>query len=166
MASWTPEHNQRAEALIEAAREGDIGHAAGLLQWIAHCLENGWPLPEPLRLYLVDALRQIAGPHGGRSFTIRSIKDLRKSGAVKLGDANAALNLKRRRGRKRAVIEVGHEVGMLAYYVQFEMWQGNSWEEARDAVADQMGVSERTISRAWEKGKDLLPPMPPPLDNK
>src|SRR4051794_12832026 len=47
------------EAKIEAARSGDVGEATSLLRWVTRTLEQNLPLPEPLRLYLINAFREI-----------------------------------------------------------------------------------------------------------
>ena len=144
-----------AEEMIEAARAGDVGEAAQLLAWITDCLEKGQPLPEPLRLYLIGALRQITRADS-RPFKVPGIENyaspkdyLKALRSVRLADdANAALNLTRPRGRKRPRALVVYESVKLHMMVLAEHLRGKTWEEATNTVADRMSLSERTISRA------------------
>src|SRR5687767_5248505 len=108
---WRPEEIRKVESKVKAARAGDVYSAVSLLHRTIHCLEQDLPFPEPLRCYLLEAFRQItmtsradeekpalvlcADPdkHELRKFVAR-IEETR--------DANAALNLKRGRGRGRS----------------------------------------------------------------
>lgn len=161
--TWTPEELEGFQARIDAARAGDVGRAADLLRWIIVCLENEWPLPEPLSRYLIDAFQEItrttpfdieanAPPLYVIPKRLSDVSDFFRQ-HEKTRDANTALNLKRPRGRKRSSVRTFMEGAALAMAVNSEMEKGASWEQAVGAVADKMGVSDRTVSRAWQELK-------------
>src|SRR4029077_3682714 len=105
---------------IERARAGDVMAALGLLRTVLWQLEHRpeSPLPEPLRLYLIDAFREIASPaplkqflqeeHKARTgqaakgavpIIRRMLADIQREeeGIAKLmGDANKAFHLKKK----------------------------------------------------------------------
>jgi hypothetical protein len=158
--SWTPEDLEAFEAKIEAARAGDVHAAASLLRRFVHCLESDLPLPEPLRRYLIDAFREITKTSPADLATppwsgpIRNKNDLRKfsTRVEETRDANTALNLRRPRGRKHSAARAMVESWWLAGEVRQELEAGaKSLEAAVAAVADRIGVSDRTVSRACKK---------------
>ncbi|HEX3526970.1 MAG TPA: hypothetical protein VH988_07875 [Thermoanaerobaculia bacterium] len=73
-------------------------------------------------------------------------------------DANTALNLTRPRGRKQTARRASMESAIFAMMVNTEREKGQSLEKAIGTVADQMGVSDKTVSRAWHRMKDQLYP--------
>jgi hypothetical protein len=160
---------------IERARAGDVMASLGILREILRELQYSpkSPLWEPLRLYLIDALREIVSPEPLKQFlreqhdqeadrtgkdpltTIRMLLDetrRREEGIIEhMGDANRAFNLKKRRGnniRSRDIFSL--EAGVLHWQLRSAMEAGKSYEEAVYDVAESEGVSESTVRRAWE----------------
>lgn len=159
---WTPEELADFEAGVEAARTGDVNKASGILLCVARCLENDWPLPEPLRLYLIAALYQIAvGPDRAKVPypKPKNLKEMRKNTQhLELPrDANAALNLKRRRGRKPSYNEVLTERSWIDAAVDEERAKGKGLEEAIEDAADKLGIKGRTVARARRFMKQQFP---------
>jgi len=164
--SWPPEQLEAIEAKIKAAREGDVGAAASLLVLLTDCLEEERPIPDPLRLYLIGALReitQLAAPSKAGAGRIihavvtdkHSLRDwVERSRAT--GDANKALNLTRRRGRMRPAIDEALTNIFIGVRVLVEMEKGQSWEDATATVAERLGFSSKTVIRAWSKVKGQL----------
>jgi hypothetical protein len=164
---WTPEELGDFEAKIRAARSGDVGEATSLLRWITRILEQDLPLPESLRTYLVRAFREITKdeapdvgirlpPHPNFTNMAELRENLRFLEETR--DANTALNLTRPRGRKQTARRASMESAIFAMMVNTEREKGQSLEKAIGTVADQMGVSDKTVSRAWHRMKDQLYP--------
>jgi hypothetical protein len=150
---WTPEELADFEEGVEAARAGDVNKASGVLLFVARCLENDWPLPEPLRLYLVAAFYEIS--EGADRSKVpypkpKNLTEMRKNTQhLELPrDANAALNLKRRRGRKPSYIEVLTKSFWIDAEVEGERAKGKSLEEAIDDVAVKLDITDRTVAHA------------------
>ncbi|HWM89425.1 MAG TPA: hypothetical protein VN493_01515 [Thermoanaerobaculia bacterium] len=160
--TWTPEQLGVFEAKVEAARAGDVGEAASLLRWVAKCLENGWPLPEPLRCYLINAFRKITKDDNPGGLLIppqpvfRNVAELSKIiKHLETYDANAALNLKPPPGRKHTRMKTAAVSLVLDMMVGHEMEGGKRLTQAIEAVADKMDVSDKTVSRARKYAKRL-----------
>jgi hypothetical protein len=150
---WTPEELADFEEGVEAARAGDVNKASGVLLFVARCLENDWPLPEPLRLYLVAAFYEIS--EGADRSKVpypkpKNLTEMRKNTQhLELPrDANAALNLKRRRGRKPSHNEVLTVSFWIDAAVDEERAKGKGLEEAIEDAADKLGIKGRTVARA------------------
>lgn len=173
--TWTPEELEELEARIKAARAGDVVKASGLLHLAASCLdnENEMPPPEPLRRYLIAAFNEIT-KYTDRVHppypTPKNLAEMKKNARYfkeqfeEPRDANAALNLKHPRGRKRSKIRVELESLYIGLAVTEEMEkEGKSVEAAVEAVAEKMGISERTVARARKNWKQQL--APPKVDD-
>jgi len=170
--TWTPKELEELEAGIKEARAGNVGAAASLLHLAAVCLEREWPLPEPLRHYLIAAFFEITNVTGRVPPpypTPKNLAELRKDLQYleELRDANVALNLKRPRGRKSSSIRVLTESSYINIAVTEAMEKGGrSVEAAVGAVADKMGISDRTVARARKFMKQRYPPSPKVDDSK
>lgn len=96
----------RIEAEIEAARAGDTYFGRMLIERIAECLEAGPTLPEPLRWYLVGALRQITPKEAAETATIgldeldRLEKRFDEQGLAALFSDESKVVARRRRGAR------------------------------------------------------------------
>jgi hypothetical protein len=159
---WTPEELADFEAGVEAARAGDVNKAAGILYFVARCLEKDWPLPEPLRLYLIAAFFEIAGGADRARVPYpkpQNLTEMRKNTQhLELPrDANAALNLKRRRGRKPSHNEVLSASFWIDASVDEERAKGKGLAEAMDDVADKLDITDRTVARARSFMKQQFP---------
>jgi hypothetical protein len=168
---WTPEELEECEARVNAARAGDVGQASGILYFAALCLEKEWPFPEPLRLYLIAAFTEITCPEDIGKVPYpqpKNLKEMRKDSQHLEWprDANAALNLKRRRGRQRSHIEMLNESAWIDSLVADEMRAGKSLAEAIDDVAEKMGISDRKVAHARRFMKSINRSAPYPGDNK
>ncbi len=106
--TWSPEQLGELESIVDAARRGDVEAAVSLLDQLADCLEEDWPIPRPLASYFAAAIREITGnPASGgppriTTGSIGSQGDLKEflERRRELGDARSALNLKRRSRKK------------------------------------------------------------------
>lgn len=161
--TWSQEEIQKFESRVKAARAGDVFAAIGLLRWTIRCLEQDLPLPEPLRLYLIDAFRQITLTDDAErppqvlqanadKFELRKLaKHMEET-----HDARVALNLKPGPGRGRSEAVAIAQSFLLGSSVRMEIEnKGKSWQEAIAAVADRTGFADRTISRAWREYKKI-----------
>lgn len=175
-ADGTDPNNSIFNSFVERARGGDLSGAILLLNQAIYCLQKGTPFPEPLRLYLLDAFRKITKSEPLQRFlredakeqravqpppvndTMAVLRDLlahakkvEEKTAELIGDANEALNLKPKPGKRLRSLDVFHlEAALLHVPVKAAMESGKTFQDAVADVAKSEGVSESTVARAWE----------------
>ena len=169
---WSPEQLGELKSVVDAARRGDVEAAVSLLDQLADCLEEDWPIPRPLASYFAAAIREITGnPASGgppriTTGSIGSQGDLKEflERRRELGDARSALNLKRRSRRKLAYDELFTSF-FLAYRVSEKArdWkpsglrgEGGRMTQLYEQVAEEQGISEKTVRRAWRECKEAF----------
>lgn len=116
---------------IQGALSGDTHAAWVVLIYASDYLSKGDPLPDNLREYLAQSFDKI----------------------IKEGNADSALNLKNKRGRKQSD---GLRNFSIAGDIKNAMNEGYTLEKACHLVGDKYNLSHRTIEKIYYSTNPLL----------